>query len=127
MDEVTTDTVNALIRVVVTVSEKEQVTRLLGAVQEAAESLAGRPIKCLADLRQAGVVSPEVVEILKDHQRTMSRLGVMQTAEVVVNSLVALQLNRVAREAGVDDRIRRFATYDEAQDWLLRGDAASST
>ena len=124
MSEVTTEDALALIKVVVTASEREPVAQVLAAVQKAAESLAGRPIKCLVDLRKAEVVSPEVADLLREHQQAMARLGVVRTAEIVVSSLVALQLNRIAREAGVHERIVHFTTESDARQWLLQADEA---
>lgn len=124
MPEVTTDDAQALIHVVVTGNEREreQVELTLKTIQEAAQSLADRPIKCLVDLRKAEVVSPEIAELIRQHQQTMARLGVVRTAEIVVSSMVALQLNRIAHEAGVHERIRRFTAEEEARQWLLHLD-----
>ncbi len=51
-------------------------------------------------------------------------LGVMlRVAEIIESDIVALQLNRVARESGTDKVLRRFWDEDAAHEWLLHGDS----
>ena len=48
---------------------------------------------------------------------------VTRIAEIVESDVVALQLNRVSRESGSDNILRRFWDTESALEWLVAGDA----
>ena len=53
--------------------------------------------------------------------------GVKRVAEIVESDIVALQLNRVARESGTDKILRRFWEEESAREWLIYGDRGDAT
>jgi hypothetical protein len=94
-------------------------------LQEATLDLNGREIKIMADLRALRPASPDVANMIRTVQEFGIRSGVKRVAEVVESDVVALQLNRVARESGTDKILRRFGDEDSAREWLAHGDHAS--
>jgi len=83
------------------------------------ERLGGKGIRVLSDVRRFKPVSPEVTEAIRGMQERAMRAGVVRAAQVIESATVALQLNRVAHEAGLDAVLRRFSDVDEARRWLL--------
>lgn len=127
MYKVTTDETNAILEFVldgmIRVDEMKQfITKLTAAT----ESLKGREIKIKADVRTFQPASPEVAEMIRAVQEFGIKSGVKRVAEIVESEIVALQLNRVARESGTDKILRRFWDEDSAREWLLHGDASSA-
>jgi len=94
------------------VEELEQITR----------DFAGHEIKIKADLRAFSPASQVVADKIKAVQQFGIENGVKRVAEIVESDLVALQLNRVARESGTDKILRRFWEDESALEWLLHGD-----
>jgi hypothetical protein len=88
---------------------------------------AGREFKVKADLRTYKPASPEVTEIVREVQEFGVRSGMKRVAELVESQIVALQMNRVARESGMDKILRRFWEEAEARRWLLHGDVEESS
>lgn len=103
--------------------EMEQFGRDL---QQAALGLQGRPIMIQADVRGFKPAAPEVADMIRDLQEFGLRLGVVRIAEVVESDVVALQLNRVARESGSHRIVRRFWDDQAAREWLIDPDPDSS-
>lgn len=123
MHNVTIDTANAVIELVAEgLVDKYEMARVSLEMREAARKLQGRSIKCFIDLRKTTISSPEMAELIKEHQQAMAKLGMDRVAEVVTSSLLALQMNRVAREAGVHERVQRFSDERVARRWLLAGE-----
>ena len=91
-------------------------------LQQATKAFAGSEIKIKADLRAFSPASAEVADKIKAVQEFGLQNGVKRVAEIVESDLVALQLNRVARESGTDKILRRFWEDDSAFDWLVHGD-----
>ena len=119
---VTLDYANAVIELVADGPvDANELTQVFSEMREAAYKLRGRAIKCFIDLRLATISSPEMAQKIKEHQQAMAKLGMHRVAEVVTSSLLALQMNRVAREAGVHERVQRFSDADAARRWLLSG------
>jgi hypothetical protein len=122
MHRVTLDFANAVIELVAEGAvDQSEMTEVFSEMREAAYKLQGRAIKCFIDLRQTTISSPEMAQRIKEHQQAMAKLGMQRVAEVVTSSLLALQMNRVAREAGVHERVQRFSDADVAKRWLLSG------
>lgn len=87
----------------------------------------GREFKVKADLRTYKPASQQVTDIVREVQAFGLRSGMKQVAEVVESHMSALQLNRVARESGMDKILRRFSSEAEARRWLIEGDDAESS
>ncbi|HYO52396.1 STAS/SEC14 domain-containing protein [Archangium sp.] len=103
----------------------DEMTKFVEELKAATLGLAGRDIKIRADMRTFRPSSPEVAEMLRDVQEFGLRNGVKRVAELVESQLAALQLNRVARESGVDKILRRFTDDPPARRWLIHGDEES--
>lgn len=104
---------------------KDEMTRFVEELRAATLSLAGRDIKLKADLRTFRPSSPDVAEMIRQVQEFGLQSGVKQVAELVESQVVALQLNRVARESGTDKILRRFHDDQAARRWLLFGEEES--
>ena len=100
----------------------EEMQRFVAELSAATAELKGRDIKIKADLRTFRPASPEAAEMIRGVQEFGIKTGVMRVAEMVDSQIVALQLNRVARESGTDKVLRRFWDEDAAHEWLLHGD-----
>jgi hypothetical protein len=86
-------------------------------------TLAGTEIKIKADLRRFRPAAPGVADMIREVQEFGLTMGVKRVAEMVDSEVVALQLNRVARESGTHKILRRFVDPQEAREWLLYGDS----
>ena len=95
-------------------------------LREATLTLAGREIKIKADVRALKPASSEVADMIREVQEFGLRTGVKRVAEIVESDIVALQLNRVARESGTDKILRRFWEDESAREWLIVGDSRDS-
>lgn len=102
----------------------DEMQKFVAELKAATLSLAGRDIKIKADVRTFKPASPEAAEMIRSVQEFGLRSGVKRVAELVESQIVALQLNRVARESGTDKVLRRFWEDAAARQWLLHGDAA---
>lgn len=100
----------------------EEMQRFIQELRDVTASLAGRDIKIKADLRTFRPASPEAAEMIRGVQEFGIKTGVVRVAEIVDSQIVALQLNRVARESGTDKILRRFWEDASAREWLLHGD-----
>ncbi|EAU68007.1 hypothetical protein STIAU_0813 [Stigmatella aurantiaca DW4/3-1] len=96
--------------------------RFVEELRVATRSLTGREIKIKADLRTFKPASPEAANMIRDVQEFGLRSGVKRVAELVESQIVALQLNRLARESGTDKILRRFWEEASARQWLIHGD-----
>jgi hypothetical protein len=118
--EITTDRTHNILEFrlngMVPLDEMEQFVR---EMHEAGLSLQGRPIKIKADVRRFKPAAPEIAEMIRDLEELWLLLGVTQIAEIVENNVVALQLQRVARESGATKVVRRFEDEKSAHEWLL--------
>ena len=101
---------------------QDEMTRFVDELKAATARLAGREIKVKADLRTFRPSSPEVAEMIRQVQAFGLQSGVKRVAELAESQIVALQLNRVARESGTDKILRRFAEDQSAKRWLIYGD-----
>jgi hypothetical protein len=104
----------------------EEMNDFVAKLQEATRSLQGRPIKIKADLRAMKPAAPEVADMIRGVQEFGLKSGVKRVAEIVESDLVALQLNRVAKDSGTDKILRRFWEEESARDWLIHGDGPRS-
>ena len=100
----------------------EEIDAFIAELQEVTTKFAGDEIKIKADLRLFRPSSQEVADKIKAVQRFGLENGVKRVAELVESDMVALQLNRVARESGTDKILRRFAEEAPALVWLVHGD-----
>jgi hypothetical protein len=103
---------------IVRMDEMQQFVRSL---QQATLGLRGKEIKIKADLRALRPASPEVAEMIRNVQEFGIKSGVKRVAEIVESDVIALQLNRVARESGTDKILCRFWEEDSAREWLIHG------
>ena len=99
----------------------DEMMRFMKELMAATASLAGTEMKVLVDVRTFRPASPEVAEMIRQVQANGLKDGVKRVAELVDSQVVALQLNRVARESGTDKILRRFSEAREARDWLIDG------
>lgn len=99
-----------------------EIDQFVTELEQATKHFAGCDIKIKADLRAFSPASPDVAEKIKAVQQFGLQNGVKRVAEIVESDVVALQLNRVARESGTDKILRRFWEDDSARDWLIHGD-----
>jgi len=99
-----------------------EMDRFVRDLEKATISLKGRAIKIKADVRALKPASPTVAEMIKVVQAFGIKSGVKRVAEIVESDLIALQLNRVAKESGTDKILRRFWDDDSAREWLIHGD-----
>ncbi len=102
----------------------EEMQRLAEEMGQIVMSFKGRDIKLKVDARTFKPASPEAVEILRKVQEQGLQAGVKRVAELVESQIVALQLNRVARESGADRILRRFWDDGAARQWLTHGESA---
>ncbi|SEM23733.1 hypothetical protein SAMN05444354_113133 [Stigmatella aurantiaca] len=100
----------------------EEMQRFVADLRVATQSLTGREIKIKADLRTFKPASPEAAQMIREVQEFGLRSGVKRVAELVESQIVALQLNRLARESGTDKILRRFWEEASARQWLIHGD-----
>ncbi|MDC0712459.1 hypothetical protein POL68_28615 [Stigmatella sp. ncwal1] len=100
----------------------EEMERFVKDLRVATQSLTGREIKIKADLRTFKPASPEAAQMIREVQEFGLRSGVKRVAELVESQIVALQLNRLARESGTDKILRRFWEEASARQWLIHGD-----
>ncbi|HEX8434886.1 STAS/SEC14 domain-containing protein [Archangium sp.] len=101
---------------------KDEMARFVEELRAATLGLSGQEIKLMADVRTFRPSSPEVAEMIREVQAFGLQSGVKQVAELVESQIVALQLNRVARESGTDKILRRFHDDQAARRWLLFGE-----
>ncbi|WP_224362871.1 STAS/SEC14 domain-containing protein [Hyalangium versicolor] len=102
----------------------DEMQKFVAELKLATASLSGRDIKIKADVRTFKPASPEAAEMIRQVQEFGLRSGVKRVAELVESQIVALQLNRVARESGTDKVLRRFWEDSAARQWLIHGEAA---
>ncbi|MBM7116753.1 STAS/SEC14 domain-containing protein [Archangium primigenium] len=90
------------------------------ALEDASELIAqGRSIRVLSDFRKLRATSPEAAEVLRQGQEAAMRAGMQRIAEIVSSEMTVLQLNRIARQSGMDRMLRRFHDHEEAWRWLM--------
>lgn len=125
MYQIQVDRVHNIIELVldgyIPAEEMQRLTEEMGRIMS---TLQGRDIKLKVDARTFKPASPEAVEILRKAQEQGLQAGVKRVAELVESQIVALQLNRVARESGADKILRRFWDEGAARQWLINGDSA---
>lgn len=102
----------------------DEMQKFVTELKAATTSLAGRDIKIKADVRTFKPASPEAANMIREVQEFGLRSGVKRVAELVESQIVALQLNRVARESGTDKVLRRFWEDTAARQWLIYGEAS---
>lgn len=102
----------------------EEIDAFVSELMEATQALAAakREIKIKADLRAFKPASSDVADKIRGVQEYGIKSGVTRVAEIVESDVVALQLNRVARESGTDKILRRFWEDESAVEWLIHGD-----
>ena len=99
-----------------------EIDKFVAELVNATQRYSGRQIKIKADLRAFSPASQDVADKIRNVQQFGLQNGVTRVAEIVESDLVALQLNRVARESGTYKILRRFWEDESAQDWLVHGD-----
>jgi hypothetical protein len=100
----------------------EEMQRFVAELRGATDSLSGKDIKIKADVRTFKPASPEAADMIRRVQEYGLRSGVVRVAELVESQIVALQLNRIARESHTDRILRRFWQESSARQWLIHGD-----
>jgi len=100
----------------------EEMQRFVVELRVATDSLSGQDIKIQADVRTFKPASPEAADMIRRVQEYGLRSGVVRVAELVESQIVALQLNRIARESQTDRILRRFWQESSARRWLIHGD-----
>lgn len=121
--EIKTDTTHHIIDFYLSgLVRNDEIDKFIGDLQQATAAFAGKAIKIKADLRAFSPASPEVADKIKAVQEFGIKNGVQRVAEIVESDIVALQLNRVARESGTDKILRRFWEDESAREWLIHGD-----
>ena len=128
MYEIKTDQAHCIIEFFLTGLVRDmEIDQFIADLQRATAEFAGKEIKIKADLRAFAPASQEVAAKIKAVQEFGLRNGVKRVAEIVESDLVALQLNRVARESGTDKILRRFWEDESARDWLVYGDQRAAS
>lgn len=102
--------------------QPEEMDRFVIEFRRACEVLQGKEFLVKADVRSFSPTVPEVVQKQSAAYQSAIDLGVERFAEIVESDVVAKELNRMAREGGTEQLLRRFFDADAAQDWLLHGD-----
>ncbi|AUX46131.1 hypothetical protein SOCE26_076360 [Sorangium cellulosum] len=120
MYQIKIDKINALVEVTLQgVLRTEEAQVYAVEYGKALRTLYGRKIRILVDLRGFSIASEEATELLRDLDATSAELGVIRIAELVQSDLAALQASRIAREAGIGDRLKIFKDSAAARAWLL--------
>lgn len=128
MYEIKTDSAHHIIEFFLTGLVREvEIDSFVQELQQATQAFAGQEIKIKADLRAFSPASQAVADKIKAVQEFGLRNGVKRVAEIVESDIVALQLNRVARESGTDKILRRFWEDESARDWLVHGDQRAAS
>lgn len=128
MYQIQIDKTNAIVEFIVDgYIPMDEMQRFVKELKAATLSLTGREIKIKADMRTFKPASPEAADMLREVQEFGLRSGVKRVAEMVESQIVALQLNRVARESGTDKILRRFWEDAAARQWLLYGDTEGAS
>lgn len=104
--------------------QMDEMTQFVDQLRTATLSLKGNPIKIKADLRRFKPSSPVVADMIREVQEFGISNGVIRVAEMVESEVLALQLNRVARESGTHKILHRFFDEQEAREWLIHGEVA---
>jgi hypothetical protein len=102
--------------------QMDEITQFVDQLKVATMSLKGNSIKIKADLRRFKPSSPEVADMIRQVQEFGISNGVIRVAEMVESEILALQMNRVARESGTHKILQRFADEAEAREWLVHGE-----
>ncbi|MCP3102696.1 hypothetical protein LZ198_27855 [Myxococcus sp. K15C18031901] len=100
----------------------QEMESFVAELERATDSLTGRDIKILADLRTFRPASPEAADMIRRVQEYGLRSGVVRVAELVESQIVAHQLNRVAAGSRTNRILRRFWEEPSARQWLLTGE-----
>lgn len=104
--------------------QMDEMVQFVDQLKAATLSLKGGQLKIKADLRRFKPSSPEVADMIRQVQEFGINNGVIRVAEMVESEVLALQLNRVARESGTHKILHRFADEGEAREWLVHGEVA---
>jgi hypothetical protein len=107
--------------------QMDEMTQFVDQLRVATLSLKGAQIKIKADLRRFKPSSPAVADMIRQVQEFGLSNGVIRVAEMVESEILALQLNRVARESGTHKILHRFADEAEAREWLVTGEVAKKS
>ena len=122
MFNIEVDTDNAIVEFVLEgFVQYEEIVQFTRELLVATKSLVGNPIKIKADVRAFKPAQPDVADQIRVVQEQGIKLGVVRVAEIVESDMVALQLNRLARESGTEKILKRFWVDDAARDWLING------
>jgi hypothetical protein len=104
--------------------QMDEMTQFVDQLKGHTISLKGNQIKIKADLRRFKPSSPAVADMIRQVQEFGISNGVIRVAEMVESEVLALQLNRVARESGTHKILHRFVDEQEAREWLIHGEIA---
>jgi uncharacterized protein YihD (DUF1040 family) len=102
--------------------KQDEIDRFAKELLDATHALVGHEIKISADVRSFKPAKQEVADGIRKVQEEGLKMGVIRVAEIVESDIVAMQLNRLAKESGTDKILRRFWEDDAARDWLINGD-----
>jgi hypothetical protein len=104
--------------------QMDEMTQFVDQLKASTLSLKGFQVKIKADLRRFKPSSPAVADMIRQVQEFGLSNGVIRVAEMVESEVLALQLNRVARESGTAKILHRFVDEQEAREWLVHGEVA---
>ncbi len=128
MFEIRVNPTHAIIEFIVEGAVDEgDAAELLGKLEAAKIGLAGRDVRIKADIRgrdhDVAIIGPMVRTL----HAFAKQAGVQRLAEIVESDVVAVELNRAAKELGTDKILRRFWEDDSAHEWLIYGDLSPSS
>jgi hypothetical protein len=72
----------------------------------------------MADLAEMKPFPPDVFELNQKKQIELMELGCSKVAQVTQSVMTVSQINRVAKESGMDAVLKAFDNFDDAQNWL---------
>jgi len=126
--DIRVDPTHAIIEFIVDgpVSEGDA-AELLGKLDAAKSALLGREIRIKADIRGRDHAVAVIGPMVRTLHSFAKQSGVQRLAEIVESDVVALELNRAAKELGTDKILRRFWEDDSANEWLIYGDLSPSS
>jgi hypothetical protein len=126
--EIRVDPTHAIIAFVVEGAVDEgDAAELLGKLEAARTELSGRDVRIKADIRGRDHVAAIIGPMVRTLHAFAKQAGVQRLAEIVESDVVAVELNRAAKELGTDKILRRFWEDDSAHEWLIYGDLSPSS
>ncbi len=72
----------------------------------------------LADLTTMKPFPPDVAKLNEVKQQELMQLGCKKVAQVNYNPTAVMQINRVAKESGMNSILQAFENFKDAENWL---------